>query len=63
MPVESFCCKTKLNDEVVGEILRLDLATLLPPEAQEGGFIGAHNHPRVGTANESAASQRSRADL
>jgi hypothetical protein len=55
MAVESFCCEAKLNDEVVGEVLRLDLAAFLAPEAQEGGFIGAHDHPGVGAANEAPA--------
>jgi hypothetical protein len=63
MPVESFCCETKLNDEVLREVLRLDLAAFLPPKAHEGGFIGTHNHPGVGAANECAALRPSRADL
>jgi hypothetical protein len=52
-----------LNDEVLREVLRLDLAAFLPPKAHEGGFIGTHNHPGVGAANECAALRPSRADL
>ena len=47
MAVESFCCEAKLNDEVVGEVLRLDLAAFLAPEANQRGLIIAHYDPCI----------------
>jgi hypothetical protein len=52
--VESFCREAKLNDEVAGEVLWLDLAAFLPPEAEEGGFVGAHDDAGVRAADETA---------
>ena len=37
----------ELDDEVAGEVLRLGLAALLPPEAEQGGFVVAHDDPGV----------------
>jgi hypothetical protein len=42
----------KLYDEIAGQVLRLDLAPLLPPEAEEGGLVVAHDDPGVRTTNE-----------
>jgi hypothetical protein len=61
--VESFGDEAELDDEIARLVLWSDLAAFLPPEAQEGRFIGAHNHPGIGTADECAALQRSRAVL
>jgi hypothetical protein len=55
MPVEGFSREAELDDEVAGEVLRLGLAPLFPPEAQEGRFIGAHDDPSVRTADETAS--------
>ena len=54
IPVEGFSHGPELDDEVAGEVLRLDLATFFLPEAEEGGFVSAHDHPGVGAADEEA---------
>src|SRR5262249_60706672 len=61
--VEGFGDAAELDDEIARLVLRLDLAAFLPPEAEEGRFVGAHDHPGVGAADECAALPRSRADL
>ena len=45
----------ELDDEVAGEVLRLDLAALFPPEAEQGAFVVAHDDPGVRAADEVAA--------
>jgi hypothetical protein len=52
IPVEGFGHETELDDEVAGEVLRLELAPLFLPEAEEGGFVAAHDDPGVGAADE-----------
>jgi hypothetical protein len=47
----------KLHDEVGGQVLRLGLAPLLPPEADQGRFVPAHDDPGVRAANEGAPLQ------
>jgi hypothetical protein len=54
MPVERFGHHAELDDEVAGEVLRLDLAPFLLPEADEGAFIVAHDDPGVGAADEAS---------
>jgi hypothetical protein len=55
MPVKGFGHQPELDDEVAGEVLRLDLASFLAPQAEQGGFIVAHNDPGVGAANKAAS--------
>ena len=55
MAVEGFGDHTELDDEVAGEVLRLDLAALFPPKAQQGGLVIAHDDPGVRAADEVAA--------
>src|SRR5262249_60663746 len=50
--VEGFGDEAELDDEIARLVLRLDLAAFLPPEAEEGRLVGAHDHPRVGAARE-----------
>jgi hypothetical protein len=42
-PVELLGRDPELNDKVAGKVLRLDFPALLPPEAEEGGFIVAYD--------------------
>jgi hypothetical protein len=42
----------QLHDQVVGEIFRLKLAALLPPQPNEIGFVIAHDDPRIRAADE-----------
>ena len=51
-PVQVLGREAELDDEVAGEVLRLDLAPLLPPEPEEGGLIIAHDDPGVRAADE-----------
>ena len=53
-PIEVLGHQAELDDEVAGEVLRLDFAPLLLPQAQESRFIGAHDDPGVGAADELA---------
>jgi hypothetical protein len=50
VPVEVFGHDPELDNEVGGEVLGLYLAALLPPEAEQGGLIIAHDDPCVRAA-------------
>ena len=58
MPIEGFGRQPELDDEVAGQVLRLDLAPLLLPEAEQGGFVAAHDDPGVGAADERTAADK-----
>ena len=45
----------KLDNEVARQVLRLDLAPLFPPKAEQGGLIVAHDDPGVRAADKIAA--------
>ena len=47
--------RPELHDEVAGQVLRLGLAPLLAPEADQGRFVAAHDDPGVRAADEGAA--------
>ena len=51
-PVEVLGDGAELDDQVVGQILRLDLAALLPPQPDERGLVIAHDDPGVRAADE-----------
>jgi len=51
-PVQILGRYPKLDYEIAREVLWLKFAPLFPPEAEEGGFIIAHDDPGVGAANE-----------
>ena len=53
-PVQVLRGLPELDQEVAGEVLGLDLAPLLPPEPDESGLVGAHDDPRIRTADECA---------
>src|SRR6516162_209227 len=54
MPIEDLSRYAELDDEVAGEVLRLDLAAFLAPEADQGGFFVAHDDPGIRAAEEAA---------
>ena len=54
-PIEGLGHDAELDDEVAGKVLRLDLAALFPPEAEQGGLVVAHDDAGVGAADEVAA--------
>jgi hypothetical protein len=45
--IEFLGCSTELHDEVARQVLRRGLASLLPPQADQGGLIVAHDDPSV----------------
>ena len=53
-PVETLGHDAELHNQIAREVLRLGLAAFLPPKAQEGGFVRAHDEPSVRAADEVA---------
>ena len=51
-PIELLGCPSELHDEITGEVLRLGLPPLLAPQADQGGFIGAHDDAGIRSADE-----------
>ena len=47
--------RPKLDNEVSGQVFRLDLSAFLPPQPHQGDLIAAHDDPGVGTTDERAA--------
>jgi hypothetical protein len=47
LAIEGFGHDPKLNDEVAGEVFRLDLAPLLAPETDESNLIVTEDDPSV----------------
>ena len=58
VPIEGFGHRPELDNEVAREVLRLDFAALFPPEAEQGGFVIAHDDPGVRAADEAPAVSR-----
>jgi hypothetical protein len=54
-PVQLFGRQPELDDEVAREVFGLDLAALFAPEADQGGFVIAHDDPGIRAADEVAA--------
>jgi hypothetical protein len=50
---------SELHDEVAGQVLRLGLAPFLLPEADQGGFIAAHDNLGVGRTVHPSTLRRS----
>ena len=57
-PVQLLGRKPELDDEIARQVLGLDLAALLPPEAEEGSLVIAHDDPGIGAADKIAAIAR-----
>ena len=53
-PIEVFGDGPELDDEVAGQVFRLDLAALFLPQPDEGVFVIAHDDPGIGAADEVA---------
>jgi hypothetical protein len=45
--IELLGCSTELHDEVAREVLRLGLASFLPPKLNQGGLVVAHDDPGI----------------
>ena len=54
-PVQLLGDGPKLDDEVAGEVLWLNLTAFLAPKAQQGGFVVAHDDSGVRAADENTA--------
>ena len=54
-PVQILGDRPKLDNEVAGQVLRLDLAAFLPPQPHQGDLVIAHDDPGIGAADEGAA--------
>jgi hypothetical protein len=53
-PVQLLCDAAELDNEVLAQVFRFDLASLLPPEPKEPCLIIAHDDASVGAAYERA---------
>ena len=53
-PVQVLGDEPELDDEVARQVLRLDLAALLPPQPHQGGLVIAHDDAGIRTADEVA---------
>src|SRR5437660_5733535 len=54
-PVERLGDEAELDQQVLREVRRLDLAPLLPPQAHQGGLIRPHDDSGVRAPDEGAA--------
>ena len=54
-PIKGLSRQPELYDQIAGEVLRLDLAALLPPQPDQGSLVLAHDGPGVGAAEITAA--------
>jgi hypothetical protein len=54
-PVQILGGDPELDHEIGREVLRLDFTPLLPPQAEKGSFIIAHNDAGVRAADKAAA--------
>jgi hypothetical protein len=52
LPIEVFGRTAELDNQIAGQILRFGFASLLPPEAEESGFIISHDDPCIRTSDE-----------
>ncbi len=57
LPIEGLGHEAKLDEEVVGEVLRLGLAAFLAPQPQQGSLVAPHDYPGVGAADKAAPSR------
>jgi hypothetical protein len=58
--IERLGCSPQLNDEVAREVLRLGLASLLPPKPNKGRLVAAHDGAGVRAADKRSSSKLSR---
>ena len=54
-PIEVLCYHPELDDEIAGQIRRLDLPALFPPEPDQRRLIITHDDPGVRAADEMSA--------
>ena len=51
-PIKLLGHHPELDDEIAGQVLRLDLAALFPPEPKQRLFIVAHDDPGIRAADK-----------
>jgi len=51
-PVQLLRRQPQLDNEVAGQVLRLDLAPLLPPQSEQRRLVTTHNNTGIGTADK-----------
>ena len=54
-PIKVLGHHPELDDEIAGQVLRLDLAALFPPEPKQRLLVIAHDDPGVRAADKRAA--------
>src|SRR5262249_8052755 len=62
MSIEGLGHEAKLDDEIVGEVLRLGLAAFLAPQPQQGSLVAPHDDPSGRTSDEAPAIKAFRGD-
>ena len=50
-PIEVLGRDPELDHKIAGQVLRLDLAPLLPPQPDQRRLITSHDDPGIGAAN------------
>jgi len=63
MAIELLGGDAELDDKVPGQVLRVDLAAFLLPEANKRGFIATHDDSGVCSAKEVSPANRQLADV
>ena len=58
MPIERFSHHAELDDEVAGQVLRLDFTPFLAPEPDESDFIITHDDPGVRASDKPSPSKK-----
>jgi hypothetical protein len=58
LPVQVFSREPQLDYEIRRQVLRLELASLFLPEAEEGAFVAAHDDPGIRASDERTTSNK-----
>ena len=53
-PIEVLGREAKLDDQIAGQVLGLDLAALFPPQPDQCRLVRAHDDPGIGAADKAA---------
>jgi hypothetical protein len=52
--VKALSGESELDNEIAGQVLRLNLASLFSPQPQQGGLVSSHDGSGIRTTDESA---------
>jgi hypothetical protein len=50
LPIEELSPEPELHEQIAGKVFRFRLASLLSPEALQGGLVVSHNNPGIRAA-------------